>query len=145
MIRSSRASLSILPLLAVLLAGVLARPQPGAAAGRGDTHATRMFTGVKANTGTAMHSVVDGRDVLTLSDDFIVPDSPAPHWQVVDSRGNAYLLNRLKIKDDKYNKSITLPRYIPDVARVQIWCSWAEVLLGEAPFDSTIRLKQAGR
>ena len=94
--------------------------------------------GPKANTGTVTHSKENGRNVLTLSDDFKVPDTPAPHWQVVDSRGNVYLLQRLLIKGDKYNQTITLPAYVRDVARVQIWCAWAEALLGEAPFDKPV-------
>jgi hypothetical protein len=34
------------------------------------------------------------------------------------------------------NRSITLPSYITDVAKVQFWCGYAEVLLGEASFAS---------
>jgi hypothetical protein len=30
--------------------------------------------------------------------------------------------------------SITVPDYVKDVARVQIYCSWAEAVLGEASF-----------
>jgi hypothetical protein len=56
----------------------------------------------------------------------------------VDSKGNVYLLHRLKIKDDKINKSIVLPAYIKDVAKVQIWCAWAEALLGEASFQKPV-------
>ncbi|RIK59409.1 hypothetical protein DCC62_28745, partial [candidate division KSB1 bacterium] len=67
-----------------------------------------------------------------------VPDTPAPHWQLVDSKGNVYLLNRLKIKEDKYNKTLVVPAYVKDVAKVQIWCAWAEVLLGEASFAKPI-------
>jgi hypothetical protein len=102
-------------------------------------HTSRPFAGVKANTGTVTHSREGDRQVLTLSDDFKVPDAPAPHWQVVDSRGNVYLLQRLEVKGGKFNKQIVLPSYIRDVAKVQIWCAWAEVLLGEAPFDSPVR------
>jgi hypothetical protein len=98
-------------------------------------HTSGPFTGVKANTGTVSFSKVNGRIVLTLSDDFVVPDTPDPHWQVVDSQGTVYQLDRLKAKNDKYNKTITLPTYIRDVAKVQIWCAFAETLLGEAPFD----------
>ncbi len=29
--------------------------------------------------------------------------------------------------------------YIADVAKVQIWCSWAEALLGEAAFESPVK------
>src|SRR5262249_9635454 len=86
----------------------------------------------------------DGKHVLTLSDDFKTPDTPAPHWQVVESKGNAYLLNLLMVKGgliggDKFNKTITLPSYIPDIAKVQIWCAWAEVLLGESSFETPIK------
>ncbi len=103
------------------------------------SHTTKPFMGVKANKGTATHTKVDGRHVLTLSDDFVVPDAPAPHWQVVDSKGNTYLLQRLVIKGDKLNKTITVPSYVKDISTVQIWCAWAEVLLGEAPFESTVK------
>jgi hypothetical protein len=103
-------------------------------------HTTRAFAGAKVNGGTVTHSVQNGRHVLTLSVDFTVPDTPDPHWQVVDSRGNVYLLQRLAIKDDKVNTSIVLPGYIQDVTKVQIYCAWAEALLGEAPFASAQRL-----
>jgi hypothetical protein len=56
---------------------------------------------------------------------------------LIDSRGTVYLLARLKLKDDKVNTSITLPAYIPDVAKVQMWCAWAEVVLGEASLCGT--------
>ena len=48
-----------------------------------DTHTSTRFEGPKANQGSVTHSVQDGKNVLTLSDDFVVPDTPAPHWQVV--------------------------------------------------------------
>src|ERR1043166_814131 len=72
-----------------------------------DTHTSTKFQGAKANTGTVTHSVKDGRNILTLSDDFKVPGTPDPHWQVVDSKGNSYLLQKLTIKGDKVNSSIT--------------------------------------
>ncbi len=100
---------------------------------------TKPFTGAKVNGGTANATKAAGRIVLTLSEDFKVPDTPAPHWQVVDTKGNTYLLQRLVIKGDKYNKTITLPAYVHDVAKVQIWCAWAEVLLGEAPFEAPVK------
>src|SRR3954469_5739516 len=96
---------------------------------------SRAFSGAKVNGGTVTHSSKDGKTVLTLSDDFKVPDTPDPHWQVVDSKGNTYLLQRLSIKGDKINRSITLPAYVQDVSRVQIWCAFAEVVLGEASFS----------
>jgi len=100
-----------------------------------DGHVSKKFAGPKANAGTVSFVKHGPSITLTLSDDFVVPDTPAPHWQVVDSKGNVYLLQRLKIKEDKLNKTITLPSYVKDVAKVQIWCAWAETLLGEASFD----------
>ena len=110
----------------------------GRAAGS-HAHTSKPFAGVKANTGTVTHSTEGGRSVLTLSDDFKVPDTPDPHWQVVDSKGRTYLLQRLPVKGDKVNRSIVLPAYVPDVAKVQIWCAFAETLLGEAAFDEPVR------
>jgi hypothetical protein len=80
----------------------------------------------------------NGRNILTLSDDFKVPDTPDPHRQIVDSKGNVYKLERLQDKNGKLNKSITLPSYVPDVVKVQIWCAFAETLLGEASFRSPV-------
>ena len=103
-----------------------------------DTHTTSKFEGVKANSGTATHGRSGNNDTLTWSEEFKIPDTPAPHWQVVDTKGNVYLLNRLVIKGDKQNRTITLPVQINDVAKVQIWCAYAEVLLGEASFAKPI-------
>ncbi|HEX6850256.1 MAG TPA: hypothetical protein VF139_02530 [Candidatus Polarisedimenticolaceae bacterium] len=97
-------------------------------------HDSTPFQGPKANTGYVTHSNEGGKIVLTVSDDFKVPDTPDPHWQVVDSKGNTYLLQRLPIKGDKVNRTITVPSYVKDVAKVQIWCAFAEVNLGEASF-----------
>ncbi len=100
------------------------------------------FQGPKANKGTVTISHKDGKAVLTLSDDFVVPDTPDPHWQVVDSSGNVYLLDKLKTKafiGDSYKKEITLPSYVKNVAKVQIWCAYAEVNLGEAAFSSPVK------
>ena len=102
---------------------------------------TTPFTGKAVNGGTVTHEMQGGKHVLTVSGDFVVPGSPDPHWQVVDTKGNAFLLDRLKLKDDKINRSITLPAYIQDVAKVQMWCAWAEVVLGEASFTQPIAMK----
>ena len=108
------------------------------------THTSKPFSGAKVNAGTVTHSVKDGKNVLTLSDDFKVPDTPDPHWQVVDSKGNTYLLQRLGAKNlaglakDRINMSITLPAYVTDIAKVQIYCAWAEAVLGEAPFSAPL-------
>jgi hypothetical protein len=103
-------------------------------------HMTGTFSGAKVNAGTVTHVMQAGKHVLTLSSDFKVPDTPDPHWQVVDAKGTVYLLQRLGIKDNKVNTSITLPAYIKDVAKVQIYCAWAEAVLGEASFSSTLTL-----
>ena len=102
------------------------------------THTSKRFSGAKVNDGTVTHVKEAGKNVLKLSSDFKVPDTPDPHWQVVDSKGNVFLLQRLGIKGDKVNLQITLPAYVKDVAKVQIYCAWAEVVLGEAAFDSTV-------
>jgi hypothetical protein len=103
-------------------------------------HTSGLFKGVKANTGRVIHSTEGNKQVLMLSDDFKNPDAPDPHWQVIDSKGNVYLLRRLTIKGDKTNKKIVLPAYIKDVAKVQMWCAFAETNLGEAAFEKPIML-----
>ncbi len=126
----------VLRSILLLVAGVFITATAGFA---DHEHTTRAFSGVKVNGGTARHTKAGNRHVLTLSDDFKVPDSPAPHWQVVDSRGNTYLLQRLVVKGEKFNKQIEVPSYVPDIAKVQIWRAWAETLLGEAPFASPLK------
>jgi hypothetical protein len=101
-------------------------------------HHSTAFKGAKVNGGTATHSRENGKSYLMLSSDFKIPDTPDPHWQVVDSRGQVYLLQALKVKGGKDNRRIELPAYIQDVAKVQIWCAFAEVLLGEANFASPV-------
>jgi hypothetical protein len=128
--RSLTTKLLSLAAVCVAVAGLSAGPQAQA------NHTSKPFQGPKANTGTVTHSVANGRHLLTLSDDFKVPDTPDPHWQIVTTKGQVFLLQRVKIKDDKINKTIALPAYVTDVAKVQIYCAWAEVVLGEAAFDS---------
>jgi hypothetical protein len=107
-----------------------------------DAHTTGQFQGPKANKGHVTHSTRDGKSVLTLSDDFVVPDTPDPHWQVVDSDGQVYQLDKLKKKaflGDKYQKEIVLPAYVKNVSKGIIWCAWAEANLGEASFSSPVQ------
>jgi hypothetical protein len=107
-----------------------------------DAHTSGKFAGPKANTGFVTHSTKNGKSVLTLSDDFVVPDTPDPHWQVVTSDGAVFLLDKLKVKSvlgDKVKKEITLPPYVKDVAKVQVYCAWAEAVLGEASFSSPVK------
>src|SRR5216110_1675549 len=78
-----------------------------------DAHTTSQFQRPKANKGHVSHSTRDGKSVLTLSDDFVVPDTPDPHWQVVDSDGNVYNLDKLKKKSfvgTNYKKEIVVPK-----------------------------------
>src|SRR5713101_1064577 len=106
-----------------------------------DMHASSQFQGPKANKGHVTHSTRGGKSVLTLSDDFVVPDTPDPHWQLVDSDGNVYLVDKLKKKafiGDKYQKEIVVPSYVKNVSKVVIWCAWAEANLGEASFSSPV-------
>jgi hypothetical protein len=99
------------------------------------------FSGKGVNRGTVTHEIRNGKHLLTLSSDFEQPTTPDPHWQVVDSRSNVFLLDRLTLHEDKVNTSITLPPYISDVATVRMWCAWAEIVLGEASFAKPIALK----
>jgi hypothetical protein len=92
------------------------------------------FKGEVVNGGTVAQTETRTSHTLSLSDDFVVPNTPAPHWQVVDRMGNVFLLNRLMIEGDRYNRTITVPSYVKDIAKVQIWCAWAEAVLGEASF-----------
>jgi len=103
-----------------------------------EQHRTSAFQGVKANTGYAIHYRQDGKSMLKVSDDFVIPETPAPSWQIVDSSGNVYLLKQFKIKSGT-NRQIEVPTYIKDVAKVQVWCSYAEVLLGEASFEQPVK------
>ena len=145
--------LQVLAVSLLLVAGLVLAPGAIAA----DMHTSKAFAGVKVNGGSVTHSKKGTKNVLTLSDDFVVPDTPDPHWQVVDSKGTVYLLERLDIKEGAMtagamsekrtkgkemvllNRSITLPDYVKDVAKVQIYCAWAEALLGEASFAQPVK------
>ena len=122
----------ILAIATVLLVGT-------AAFADSHEHTSSPFQGAKANTGTVTHSRQGNKMVLTLSDDFKVPDTPDPHWQIVDSKGRVYLLEALKLKEGLMSKQITLPAYVPDVAKVQIWCAFAQTVLGQASFSSPVK------
>jgi hypothetical protein len=130
---SNRRGLMALAFGAALIGALAVAPTVSAA----QTKISRPFAGVKANTGSVSLSTNGNVRALALSDDFKAPDAPDPHWQVVDNEGRVYLLQKLTVKGltgDKMNRTITLPAYIKSVAKVQFWCAYAEVLLGEAPF-----------
>jgi len=102
------------------------------------TRTSTPFAGPKANTGTVSLNGSGASRTLALSDDFKAPEAPDPHWQIVDSQGRVYLLQKLTVKGltgDKMNRTITVPAYIADVAKVQFWCAYAEVVLAEASFS----------
>jgi len=100
---------------------------------------TSKFEGPKANTGTATYSVENGNRILRVSGDFKVPDTPAPTWRVVDSKGNVYTLDAFKIKAGKGEKrEVMVPSYVHDIVKVQVYCAWAEIILGEANFSSSV-------
>ena len=108
-------------------------------AANGDSHTTSKFEGPKANTGMAVHTVENGKSILRVSADFKVPDTPAPTWRVVDSKGNIYTLDAFKVKaGNKEKREVVVPSYVHDIVKVQVYCAWAEVLLGEAAFTSPI-------
>jgi hypothetical protein len=128
--------------IVAVLVFVLAISALPMAAFAADVHTSSKFEGPKANSGTVSHSTKNGKSVLTFSSDFVVPDTPDPHVLVIDSQGNSYLLDRLKVKGligDKIKTEVTVPAYVRDIAKVQIYCAWAEANLGEAAFSSPLK------
>jgi len=101
-------------------------------------HMTNQFQGPKANTGMAIHTTENGKSILRVSDDFKVPDTPAPTWRVVDSKGVVYTLDAFKIKGGE-KRMVVVPAYVHNIAKVQVYCAWAEVLLGESSFPSPVK------
>ena len=136
MIRSRRSMRLVVATALVALASIFVF---GLAAADMHEHKSGAFAGVKANTGFVTHMTEKGKSVLVLSDEFTPPETPDPHWQLIDSRGNVYLLNKLKIKGDGYNKKLVVPTYVKDVKTVQIWCAFAESNLGEASFEKPVK------
>lgn len=104
-----------------------------------DEHTTTVFQGKAVNGGTVTHVRENGKSILRLSEDFQIPNSPDPHWQVIDSKGVVYRLQALKVKEGLSNREIEMPKFVPNVAKVQIWCAFAEVLLGEASFSQPVK------
>ena len=108
-------------------------------AASGGPQTSSKFQGPKANTGTVTYSMENGKGVLRVSADFKVPDTPAPTWRVVDSKGNIYTLDAFKIKAGNGEKrEVMVPAYVHDIVKVQVYCAWAEVLLGEASFSGPV-------
>lgn len=103
-----------------------------------DSHTSNGFQGAKANTGTVVHATENGKSILRVSSDFKVPDTPAPTWRIVDSKGVVYTLDAFKIKGGE-KREVVVPGYVHSIAKVQVYCAWAEVLLGEAAFESAVK------
>src|SRR6516164_1325993 len=121
--------LSVCALAAVLVGGAFAANL--------DSHTSGPFQGPKANTGTVSHSIENGKSILRVSSDFKVPDTPAPTWRVVDSNGTVYTLDAFKIKGGE-KREVEVPAYVPNIAKVQVYCAWAQILLGEASFQTPV-------
>ncbi len=121
-----------------LLAALALLPATASAA---DVQTSGPFKGDKVQQGTVTHTIRGGQSVLTLSDDFKVPEASDPHWRIIDSHGTGYFLQRVVVKPDKVNRMIVLPPYIKDVAKVQMWDAFAETLLGQASFGSPVAMR----
>jgi hypothetical protein len=108
------------------------------AANKADMHMSSPFNGPKANTGTVAHLCEGGKSILRVSPDFKVPDTPAPTWRVVDSKGNVHTLDAFKIKGGE-KREVIVPSYVNDIAKVEVYCAWAQVLLGDARFPQPVK------
>jgi hypothetical protein len=117
------------------LAAVLTAASVAFAAGM--SHTSAKFEGPKANTGFVTHTTENGKSILRVSADFKVPDTPAPTWRVVDSKGNIYTLDAFKTKAGE-KREVVVPSYVHDIVKVQVYCAWAEILLGETSFGSPV-------
>ena len=124
--------MSVFTLVAMLATGV------AVAADGGASHTTNKFEGPKANTGMAVHTVENGKSILRVTADFKVPDTPAPTWRVIDSKGNIYTLDAFKIKGGE-KREVVVPAYVTDIAKVQVYCAWAQIVLGEARFSTAVK------
>lgn len=101
-------------------------------------HASGQFQGAKANTGMVNHVTENGKSILRVTADFKVPDTPAPTWRIVDSKGVIYTLDAFKIKGGE-KREVVVPSYVHNIAKVQVYCAWAEALLGEASYASPVK------
>jgi len=128
---------SFVRLIAFGLVTLLSVAGLASAADRG-AHTSGQFAGPKANTGMVEHFYENGKSMLRVTADFKVPDTPAPTWRIVDSKGAVYTLDAFKIKGGE-KRQVVVPAYVHDIAKVQVYCAFAEVLLGEASFSSPVK------
>ncbi len=54
-------------------------------------------------------SISEGVTTKAVSDDVKIPETPAQRWQVVDAKGNVYLLIPMKTKDGKEYVEYAVP------------------------------------
>ncbi len=58
----------------------------------------------------------------------------------MDSKGIFYTLDAFKIKSGNNEKrQVSVPAYVHDIIKVQVYCAFAEVLLGEASFSAPVK------
>lgn len=107
-------------------------------AAKNDVQMSNKFAGAKANTGNVTHAIENGKSILRVSSDFQVPDTPAPTWRIVDTKGNIYTLDAFKIKGGE-KREVIVPGFVANISKVQVYCAWAEVLLGEASFSAPVK------
>lgn len=124
-------------IFSILSVFVLAFAGLASAADKGP-HPSGQFQGPKANTGMVMHVTENGKSILRVTPEFKVPDTPAPTWRVVDSKGVVYTLDAFKIKGGE-KREVVVPAYVHNIAKVQVYCAWAEVLLGEASYAMPVK------
>ncbi len=56
----------------------------------------------------------------------------------MDSNGTIYTLEAFKIKGGE-KREVVVPAYVKDIAKVQVYCAWAQVILGEAAFSTAVK------
>ncbi|MBL8232437.1 MAG: hypothetical protein JNL98_28325 [Bryobacterales bacterium] len=128
--KSAKALMAMTVILSSVAVGALAKDH--------ENQQTSMFQGPKANTGTALFMKASTKRMVKVSPDFKVPDTPAPTWRLIDTKGNIYTFDAFKIKGGE-KREIEVPAYVPNIAKVQVYCAFAEVVLGEASFSTPAR------
>jgi len=76
--------------------------------------ATGLFValnGFAADARTTSNS--EGVKAKAVADDVKIPETPAPRLQVVDAKGNVYLLTPLQTKDGKVSVEYVVPYTMP--------------------------------
>jgi hypothetical protein len=74
-----------------------------------DGHTTSNFEGVTANPGVTTQVREATRDTRAASDDVKILETPSLRWQVMDSKGNVYLLTPVQTKEGKAFVEYVIP------------------------------------